>query len=123
MDTESRISKSTSGLMIAVAVLFDVANGLINLVPIAGQILSDFVTIVAYGTFWLWFTILGISMIDPKKALRFFGTGGIEMIPVINALPALTLGVFLTISMVKLEDKGIALPTPAKALPHAPGKQ
>ncbi len=109
--SEPKIDKITGAMMIAVAVLFDIANAGINLIPVLGQILAVLISIVGYCTFTLWFWQRGSGVVNPKRTATFFGSGIIEAIPVLNILPAITLGVFLTVSMVQLEDRtGIKLP-------------
>ena len=109
--TQERIPNDIKFAMIAVALLFDVVNASLNLIPFLGQILSVLVSIVAYCTFGFWFLKRGVGFANPKRAVTFFGSGVIEAIPVLNILPGVTLGVALTIAMVQLEDKtGIKMP-------------
>ena len=109
-----RIDKTTGIIMVAVALLFDAANAGINLIPILGQILGVLVSIVAYCTFGFWFIKRGVGFANPKRAAAFFGSGLIEAIPILNILPAVTIGVVLTVLMVQLEDKtGIKVPRKA----------
>lgn len=98
--------------MVVVALLFDLVNAAVNLIPFLGQVFSILISIVGYCTFGLWFMKRGVGFVDPRKAASFFGSGIIEAIPILNILPGLTIGVFLTILVVQLEDKtGVKTPS------------
>lgn len=100
---DKEIKKVTATFMIVVALLFDVIQALINLLPFAGQILSFFVSIFAFLTFYVWFKIHGTSFSKPTRALKFLGGFSIELIPVLNMLPAWTLAVVLIIGETKVK--------------------
>lgn len=102
---EVRISKTTGILMLIVAVFFDLLNAGVNLIPVAGQIMAELITIFAYCCLWFWFSLKGVSLVSKKRAFRFFGASIIEIIPILNVLPGITLSVFLTIAQVQLEDR------------------
>lgn len=101
---EPKINPSTKWFMVGVAVFFDTLNALIQLIPVAGQIMAVCLGIFAELLFWFWFTINGVTF-NTKKALRFFGTNILEWIPLVNALPALTTSVILTLHQVKKDDE------------------
>jgi len=83
--------------MISVALFFDIIIALINLIPVAGQIISMVIGAVAYAIFFLWFAMKGVRLMTPKK-IAAMGTGLlISIIPIINVLPAVTASVILTI--------------------------
>ena len=105
MQHRKRLSNTDAFFFIWSAVFFDTLNALINILPFLGQILSIFVTLVANGIFFFWFQSKGVSFSkNPKQALALFGPDVIELIPIWNILPGITLGVVLTVVMVKLED-------------------
>jgi hypothetical protein len=102
---EPRISKTTGILMLIVAVFFDLLNAGVNLIPVAGQIMAELITVFAYCCLWFWFSLKGVSLVSKKRAFRFFGVSIIELIPILNVLPGITLSVLLTIAQVQLEDR------------------
>ena len=92
-----KISNVSAVLMISVALFFDIIIALINLIPVAGQIISMVIGAVAYAIFFLWFAMKGVRLMTPKK-IAAMGTGLlISIIPIINVLPAVTASVILTI--------------------------
>lgn len=101
---EPKISPSVKWLMLGFAIFLDTLGILIQLIPAAGQILATCIGIFGQLLFWFWFTINGVTF-NTKKALRFFGTNILELIPFINALPALTTSVILTLHQVKKDDE------------------
>lgn len=110
-----KIPSEVRAQMLAVAVLFDLVNATVNLIPFLGQVFSVLISIVGYCLFGFWFMKRGVGFVDPRKAASFFGSSIIEAIPILNILPGLTLGVFLTIAVVQLEDKtGVKTPSVKK---------
>lgn len=102
MDNEE-ISKITMWAMIAVALFFDglqFGADLMNFIPFAGFILAWVITsgisIFAFLTFFLWFQLQGIKF-NSKIVATTVGAFFIELIPVLNALPAWTLSVVVTL--------------------------
>lgn len=85
-----RITKVTFFLMLSCAILFDLAMGLIQLIPVAGSVIATVFNVVPLLGFFIWYKILGISFANPKRSLSFFGASLIEFIPVLNALPTWT---------------------------------
>lgn len=107
-----RIPNDVKAQMLVVAGLFDLTNAAVNLIPFLGQVFSVLISIIGYCLFGLWFMKRGVGFVDPRKAASFFGSGIIEAIPLLNILPGLTLGVFLTILVLQLEDKtGVKTPS------------
>ena len=106
-----KISVITGGLMIGVAIFYDLLQVGVNLlhgIPILGNIaalLGGFlVTIWAWLTFYLWFKLNGVGFLNPKRAFALNGGFLIELIPVVNALPAWTLAVSLLIATTRAEE-------------------
>lgn len=95
---EQEIKKVTAAFMIIVALIFDGVQALVNLIPVIGQVLSFFISIFSFLTFYVWFKMNGVSFSKPKKVLRFWGGAFVEAIPILNVLPALTLSVFVMLS-------------------------
>lgn len=109
-----KISKITIGMMVAVALFFDgiqFGADLLNFIPFVGFILAWTITsgvsIFAWLTFFLWFKLKGVKF-DSKVVATTTGAFFIEMIPVLNALPAWTLSivvVFLFFQSKEILDK------------------
>ncbi len=90
------------------AAMFDGIQFILSFIPIIGQILSMGVNIFAQMTFALWFYSRGISYFEAKRGVRVLITTATEFIPIIQALPALTLQIFLmyqTIEMPKPQKR------------------
>ena len=98
-----RISMITGVLMVAVAVIYDLAQGLLTFLGI-GFLVNWIITLWANLTFWLWFTLHGISFWNGKR----FGVAGIsnviEWIPGLSLLPACSAGVLLIWLNTRAED-------------------
>lgn len=101
---ERKISNTTFGLMIVVAVFVDLIQLLLNLIPVIGWIIIWGVNILAWMTFYVWFKTKGVSLSKPTRILGFLGSFFIELIPIINVLPASTLMVVLTVSSSRAEE-------------------
>lgn len=105
---EYRVSNTTAGFIIAVALLCDGAQFLLNFIPAIGQMLSWLITFSALAVFALWFALLGISYFSGKKAsskvLSLLSATVVEMVPIINAVPAITMGVIGVIVASRAED-------------------
>lgn len=102
-EREPRISSTSAALMVATALLFDV----ISIIPVVGQAIAD---VGSFVVFLIWFLILGLPLVSPKKLLTTLVAYIIEFIPAISALPAITAGVIIMIVISRAEDKtGIQL--------------
>ena len=104
-----KISVITGGLMIGVAIFYDLLQVGVNLlhgIPIFGNITALFggflITIWAWLTFYLWFKLLGVSFLNPKR----FGIMSICGIAdtVVSALPAWVAAVALIIATTRAEE-------------------
>ena len=118
-----RIDNIIAGLMIFTALIFDV----LSIIPWV-NIITDIAAILLFG---LWFMLLGVGFMNPRRIATWATAGIIEAIPILSILPGITVGVAATIFMVKLEDKtglkipgkvggGGKLPTPSKPTPPRP---
>lgn len=102
-----RISAIESGLMIAVAVIYDLIQA--ALVWILGWVGVGFigawlVTIWATMTFGLWFTLKGASIMSGKRAATL-GLGTlIEAMPLLNSLPGWTVSTIISLFVTRAED-------------------
>ena len=105
-EKKQRIKLWMAVIMAVMALSIDAFNALLNLLAI-GEILSSVISPVASFAFVVWFWILGVSFIkNPKKLAAMSGQAIIGLIPVINTLPELTIGVIATILLTRSEDKG-----------------
>lgn len=89
------LNNITIVFMVSVALFYDAVQGIINLIPILGQILSGLISMFAFLTFYLWFKLKGLNFVTPKRAAYLGGGLLIELIPILNILPAWTLAVTL----------------------------
>jgi hypothetical protein len=112
-ESRNRIPSHTAVLMGSTAFFFDTLQGLFGIfhsIPVAGTVLATAigwaVTFIAAFTFFLWFKLHGISFLDSgvRKLITFFGGTLIELVPLLNILPAWTLSVMLLIVIVRTED-------------------
>jgi hypothetical protein len=89
--------------LIITAIIFD----LISLIPFV-NIVSG---LIAYAVFGIWFYILGVGFMNPKRFATAAVSAVIGFIPFLSMLPELTIAVIVVILMVKSEDTlGIKLP-------------
>ncbi len=89
-EEKPKISKSDFGLMLSVALFFDLTLGLIQLIPFAGSIFAMVFNVVPLTLFYIWYTFKGVSFANKKNSVSFLGASLIEFIPVVNILPAWT---------------------------------
>jgi hypothetical protein len=94
MQNEPEQFKSTTmWFMVSAALLFDVTQW-----ALVFMFMDWLVTIFAYLTFWLWFTLEKVRLLTPKRSIIQGGTLILEIIPMLAALPAITSMVVLTIA-------------------------
>lgn len=98
-----RLKGFESHTMVFVAACFDTLQMLFVIVPIFPWLIS----IVAFGTFLLWFKLNGVSFTRPSRAVKYFGSMLVELIPLpfLSVIPAVTIGVLSTIHDVHKEDQ------------------
>lgn len=102
-----RIGNVTAGLMIGVALLVDGIQFLLTLTVI-GSVVAMFVSVFVWISFVIWFALHRVSYFDRGAATRgliLLGSVIVELIPMINALPATTLGVAALIFHTRIQDK------------------
>lgn len=116
MDTPKiRVGSWTAGLLISVALLIDLLQFLVSflhVIPWAGNaiafVVGTFLSFVAYISLGVWFALLGINYFTGKRAalkiLTILATFGIELIPLLNMIPAITAGVITMIMVSRMED-------------------
>ncbi|HRH55381.1 MAG TPA: hypothetical protein PK609_00770 [Candidatus Paceibacterota bacterium] len=118
---QKRIGIFTAGIIVALALLVDGLQFLLTwsvvFIP-----LSFLLTFFAAVGFFVWFAILGVNYFDKNAGLKVVASLGsvvAELIPVINAVPATTLGVVVIVTQTMLEDKGVSLKVSPRTLRKA----
>ena len=102
---KEKIDNITATLMIGTAVLFDGFQAFLTLLLI-GPFVNWLISIFAWLTFFLWFMLKGVHFTkNLNKLFTFMGGSLMEIIPVVDALPAWTATIIITILMIKAEDK------------------
>lgn len=101
-----KVSKKDFILMLVVAIFFDVTLAGIQLIPFAGSVAASVFSVIPFMSFFIWYKILDIDFVNPKKAFTFFGCSFIEFIPGLNAFPAWTLSIII---MYILQKKDVIL--------------
>lgn len=118
-EIKTTISNWMGVALIATAGCIDLFQALLNIL-IVGEVFSTIISVCADFVFIIWFWMLGISFTkNPKNLAAMGGQALIGLIPVINTLPELTLGVLAVVLITKAEDKGGLL---GKAAGMAQGK-
>ena len=114
-----RIGILTSGLMVGLALIYDGAQALIDLITagLGGWIINPIINIWSLMTFYTWFKLNGISYNKAGKILTLGIPSFTEMLPFINSLPAWTASVIMNLAQVYAEDIVAKVsPAGAKAL-------
>jgi hypothetical protein len=91
------IANSTLFLMLGVALFYDIVQFVLDLIPIAGWILAEFIALFAFLTFFVWFKLYGRSFTSPKRFSAMAVGSIIEMVPILNGLPGWTVAVILLV--------------------------
>ncbi len=106
MERKHKIGNVTAGMMIVTALVVDAIQAFLTfsvfLLP-----LSVLITFMAATMFFLWFALSGVKYIGNdggKKLLLALASTVAELVPVINALPATTVGVVGIIVQTRIED-------------------
>lgn len=93
--------------MLSVAFFYDVLQGLFNLMPFLGQILSVGILVLTFFTFFIWFKIHDVGFLErfgAKKILAYIAVPIIEVMT-LGVAPGITFAVGITIAIVRFEDK------------------
>ncbi len=95
-EVRRKISTLNAIWIISIAVICDCLQFLLTL-GVISSIFNILITIIAWTIFAVWFFLLGINYFKGKKAmskvLSVFGSLIVELIPILDALPTLTIGV------------------------------
>ncbi len=92
--------------MSGIALIFDVFDGLLSLIPGVGNVIIA-VTVFPLATMYLYFAYKkrGIEMRSTKTLIKFWGTLCVSFIPVLSILPQYVLNVILVSLEKKAEEK------------------
>lgn len=105
----SRISILVASSMVFMAVILDVIQFFISMLPLIGLIVSSAIALIALVFFGIWFGLLGVNYFGGRKAhlkiIAALGASASELIPIFNMLPAITTSVLVIIFAVWLEDR------------------
>lgn len=105
-DVKRRISNWMAGALIITAGSIDAFQAILNILVI-GEVLSTIISVCADVLFIIWLWMLGLGFVKNPKNLAAMGTQAIVgMVPVLNTLPELTLGITAIVLMTIAEDKG-----------------
>lgn len=97
---ESKLKNVTIALMVSVAIFYDSLQALLNLI-----FMGWLVTPVAFLTFWIWFQIKAVSFMTAQRITIVGGGTLVEMIPMLDTLPAWTAAVALMAINVRMKEK------------------
>jgi hypothetical protein len=90
----SKISNTEWGLVIGAVLMVEIMQVVLNLLFI-GPFINSSITLFTQSTLALYYRIRGVK-INKSKLASMIGTSLIELIPVIDMLPAMTMGVIMT---------------------------
>ena len=104
-EKKERIKLWMGAALIIVAFSIDAFQALLNVLLI-GEFVSSIISVCADTLFVIWFWMLGVSFAkNPKAFFSMSGQAVIGLIPVINTLPELTLGVIGVVVFTRITDK------------------
>lgn len=102
-----RVSMVSAGFMVAFAFFADIFQVLLTLTGVL-IVVSGIVAFIVGGGISLWLRICGVSFMDGKKGVQKFltilSTSVVELIPLLDALPTLTIGTIILIRTARAED-------------------
>jgi hypothetical protein len=117
-----RITETLGWIFVITAFSIDGFEVVLNAVGI-GEVLSTIISLCADMGFVIWFWTKGVTFVKKPKNLAAMGIQAIiGLIPVLNTLPELTLGVLAIVLITRSEDKGGLLGKAAGAAQMAQGK-
>lgn len=103
---KNRINNFHKWALLTSAFSMDFLQLFLTLIPLIGPLLASMFGIIGRITFWVWFKILHVGFAD--KSNRFIVNITItvtEFLPLINALPAWSIGTWVIIRQVRKEDE------------------
>jgi len=106
-----RISSTTAGAMIVLAVIIDVLQlgvSALVLIPFIGfvlaMLLGPFISFIAAVIFGIWFSSCGLSLLQERRTLGFLGTILGEIVPFLGAIPWWTFFISFTVISERLKS-------------------
>jgi hypothetical protein len=103
-----RIGGVTVAFMLALALVLDLVQILLTLTGV-GALLAWLVTAVGTTAFGIWFLLMRVNYFSGRKAAQKMAAtlAGVvaEFVPVINALPAMTISVIAVVLLSRAEDR------------------
>lgn len=107
-EPRQRIGFVATFFLLLTAGLFDGVQFLVLFIPGIDVVVEFFVTVIALAVFGVWFAILGVNYFSGEqqgaKVIAMFSSSVVELVPLLDALPGITLGVWGVISAIKKED-------------------
>jgi hypothetical protein len=118
-EKKERITKVMGAILIIAAACIDIFEAILDVLLI-GEFLSPIISVCADVGFWIWFKILGLDFgKNPKNLAAMTTQALVGLMPGLDILPELTLGVLTIVLITRSEDKGGLL---GKAAGMAQGK-
>jgi hypothetical protein len=103
-----KISNITAFFMITVALLLDLLQFLLTLLVLTSPI-AELVTFLALCIFGVWFAIMRVNYFSGRKVgmkvASAFGSAVVELVPILDAVPGITLGVAGVIVATRIEER------------------
>ena len=106
IEPRERISGATATFKAVTAGMFDFLQGILNF-AIIGVVMSSLVSVAAWLTFFMWFKFHDVGFFEGgvRKVIIMGAALLVEIVPILNTLPAWTVAVLLLIAIVWKEDK------------------
>ena len=100
METEASLKKNDIIALLAVSVAFDLVQGALDFIPVAGQVLNIIIDVIAWIVFYFMLRRSGIRLNTMKLFLAFNAGLILDLVPFANMF-AWTLDMLLIIATVK----------------------
>jgi hypothetical protein len=106
-EKRERIKTWMGACLVIVALCVDGLQALLNLVGIGDLFVSSIISVCADLVYTLWFWMLGVGFVkNPKIFAAMTIQALVGLVPVLDTLPELTVGILAIVLLVKAEDKG-----------------
>ncbi len=107
-EPKMRIGFVATLLLLVVAFILDALQFLLLFIPGLNVVFEFLITVIALAVFGIWFLILGVNYFSGDrtgaKVISMLSSSVVELVPLLDALPGITLGVWGIISATKKED-------------------
>jgi len=104
-DFKNRINGFHKWALLLCAASMDFLQIFLTFIPFVGPFLASAFGILGRLVFWVWFRVLGVGFADKTNRLVInISMTVVEFLPLLNALPAWTIGTLAIIAQVKAED-------------------